>query len=359
MTVFSLYFRTSWSDYFPATYPTNLDSQNYNSRQTPSGSSIHVSNCLFYSITSSDQGGALYCSGSVTYFLVESSSFFSCKTSSGYGGGIYFSNNGQSVLYKVCSYDCTNKEYLFAYICVNSASSSINYVNYSSVTRCVNENSGSFYSLGLGNGKICCPSINISMNRMERVSAIHCFPYSVSNSVTCSLTYSTFANNNDFWWICIYFSNSGTKYEINSCNIIRNTQGNTSSYGTFYTTGNLMIEDSCILENKAPYIFYVASTTITLSNCTVDVTSSYVGFKTQNTITKSFVLALNHMSTQNCHSEYDSVGTLTPIIQPPSPSKIQKLYYTCQRLFHLCQQRNSHPFISIIILLFNFIHTYA
>ena len=45
---------------------------------------------------------------SVTYLLVESTSFFSCSTSSSSGGVINFSNsnNGQCVLNEVCGYDC-------------------------------------------------------------------------------------------------------------------------------------------------------------------------------------------------------------------------------------------------------------
>ena len=65
--------RTAWSDYFTGT-PTNYNSKTYGSRQTPSGTSVHISNCLFRSITSADQGGAVYCSNSATYFLVESTS---------------------------------------------------------------------------------------------------------------------------------------------------------------------------------------------------------------------------------------------------------------------------------------------
>jgi hypothetical protein len=115
----------------------------------------------------------------------------------------------------------------------------------------------------------------------------------------------------------------GAKCEIKNCNILRNTQGILGTEGTIYSYGNLTIEDSCILENNANYIFRVSSTsyTSTLSNCTVDSTSGNENVITQNTVTKSFILALNHMSNLICQAEYDSAGTLTPIIQSPSPSK--------------------------------------
>jgi hypothetical protein len=335
-----MYCKTAWNDYFTATSITHLNSQTYASRQIPSGSNVYVSNCLFNSFTSTSNGGALYCT-SATCFLVESSSFFSCKTSSGSGGAIYFSNSGaQSVLYEVCCNDCraaSGSDYQFAFVLVNNAASSMNYFNYSSITRCVNENSAADFTLGLGNGKICCPSVNSSMNKLACVSGIYCYPLSDSNSVTCLLSHSTFADNIDTTWVCIYLWTGGAKFEIQSCNILRNTQVNFGSCGIIYTCGNVMVENSCILENNAPYIFYQASSyTFTVSNCTLDKTTFYGSYKTMNVVAKSFILALNHMSTRNCHAVYDNIGALTPIT-PLSSSNKQKLCYTYQGLFYQCQ----------------------
>jgi hypothetical protein len=351
MSVFLLHFRTAWNDHFPATTTTNLNRQNYTSRPSPSGSNVYVSNCFFNSISSTSNGGALSLT-SVTYFLVESTSFFSCRTSSNYGGAICFSNrnSGQSVLYEVCGYDCSSNPYAhFALIDVNNAASSKNYFNYSSISHCVNENSGSEQTLRLQFGKICCPSVNISQNKYQRFSGILCDPFSDSNSVTCSLSYSSFTDNIATHSICICLWTNGAKYEIKSCNILRNTQGS-SSNGIIYTTGNLIIEDSCILENTATYVFYqgFSSYTITLSNCTVDSTSKYGNLVTQNTAIKSFILALNHMSAVFCHAEYDSVGIPTPIIQ--------RVYYSCGNSFYQYKLRYLVSLVSVF--LFNFIHLY-
>jgi hypothetical protein len=342
-------------------FQSKMHHQTYSSRQNPSNSYVYFSNCLFISITStSGHGGALYCT-SATHFLVESSSFLSCKTSSGYGGAIFFENrnSGQSVLYNVCGYDCystysSGPSYQFACISVKDDVSSKNYDNCSSITRCVNEISGSSHPLRLNYGKICCPSVNISTNKCQRYSGIDCVPYSDSNSVTCSFSYSTFADNNAFGYLCIVLWRSGAKHEMKSCNVLRNTQGDISSYGIFYTLGNVMIEDSCILENNANIIFCVYSNTITLSNCTVDKTTSSGNLVIQKTVTKSFIHALKHMSTLNCHAEYDSAGTLIPNIQTPSSSKKQKLFYSCDNLFQLLRLREIALLISILI--FKFIH---
>jgi hypothetical protein len=362
MLIFPLYVRTVWNDYFSGTSPTNLPSQTYTSKQTPSNTYVCVSNSLFRSITSTGHGGALYCSTSVTYLLVESTPFFSCKTSGGNGGAICFSNtnNGQCVLYEVCGYDCcTTDGSSVDFVCtfVNNGVSSKNYVNYSSFSRCINTNT--WNTLGLYNGKICCPSVNSSMNKYYGHSIL-CHPFD-SISVTCSLSYSSFADNIATYYNCIFFYKAAAKYEIKSCNILRNTQGTLDSEGTIYTEGYLTIDDSCILENKANYIFRSSSSsyTITLSNCTVDSTSNNGCLTIKNTVTKGFILALNHMSTLNCHSEYDSAGTLTPNIQTPSPSKKQIHCYTGWNSFYQCQLSNLYLISIIRVFLFNFIHLNA
>jgi hypothetical protein len=246
--------RSSWNDYFSGTSQPQIISQQ-TTRQTPTNQSVHILNCLFQSITATSDGGAVSCSSSVRYLLVESSSFFSCKTSSGNGGAIYFSNsnNGQSVLHTVCGYDCACNDwgqYLYIWMCNNVFTK--NYVNYSSFSRCVNEQRNGMLSIHYG--KVCCPSVNVSMNRCCHYSGFWFSTYVDSNSVTCSLSYSSIADNGATNYNCIGFWTTGANYEIKSCNILRNTQVS-SSCGTILTYGNLMIEDSCILENSAIYIF--------------------------------------------------------------------------------------------------------
>jgi hypothetical protein len=362
MSALLLCIRTAWNDHFPGTSPTNTYySRTYTSTLTSSGTNAHVSNCLFRSISSSNDGGALSCT-SATYFLVESSLFFSCKTSSTYGGAIYFSNtnSGQSVLHGICCYDCnTNSGDLVLFIQVKNVELSKNYLNYSSISRCVKDDSSSYHLFRFSNGKCCCSSVNVSLNKIYRRSGIICYPCVSSNSVTCSLTYSTFADNHANSHNCICFWVVGAIYETKSCNILRNTQGGAYSQGTFHTRGNLNIDDSCIIGNTADYIFTVSSSpyTITISNCTVDLTSNNGYLTIQNTVTKSFIHALNHMSTQNCHSEYDSAGYLIPVIQTPSSSKKPILCYTHVKCFNQPQLSDFFSLISGFII--NFINPYA
>jgi hypothetical protein len=339
--------RTAWENY-------------YSSRQNPTGSSIFVLNCLFNSFTSSNGGGALYCT-SASYFLVESTSFFSCKTRDVWGGAIFFSSDsGQSVLYNVCGNDCCstytsgNSHSHFAHISVYNVASYKNYVNYSSIARCVSAHSRSYYTLYLVYAKILCPSVNMSMNKCA-YHTFRCYPYSDSKSVTCSFTYSTFADIIASGYTTIYLNSDGANYEIKCCNILRNTQGSSGTQGTIYSAGNFIIKDSCIIGNNANYIFFQShpSYTTTLSNCTIDRITIYGFLITQNTVATSFILGLNHMSTRNCHAQYDAVGTLSPAIKSPS-SENQIYCYSGAGFFIQLPQES---FLSLArVLTFNFIH---
>jgi hypothetical protein len=347
----------SWNDYFPGTPETTLKSTEYSSGQTPSVASVYVSKCLFNKCTiTSGNGGALCCT-SATYFFVESSSFLSCKTDSGQGGAIYFYNTNclQSVLYAVCGNNCfATSTGTFARITIQNNATNKNYFNYTSITRSVDGASIAFCMVYPQYGNNYCPSINISMNKGRRHTGIVNTPSVDSSSVTSSMLYSTFADNSASQDNCIWCNTGGANYEIKYCNILRNTQVS-SSHGIIFSRGNLVIKDSCILENTANNIFYQESSsyTITLSNCTVDLTTNNGYLTIQNTVTKGFIHGLNHISTQNCHSEYDSAGTLTaiPCISHSSHSTKKIICHTCH-----CQAQIS-AFVSLIwLFMVTFIH---
>jgi hypothetical protein len=297
MLEFHMHTRAAWSDYFTGN-PNIQYSDEYTTQQNPSVTGVYVLKCLFRSMTSTANGGALLCS-STTYLLVELTSFFSCKTNSNCGGAICISgSNSQYVLYGVCGYDCystyTSGTSLgqFSYNSLFTEVTSKNYINYSSIARCVTTNSNAHYTICHHSGNNSYPSVNISMNKCYGRSGLYCCPPSDS-TVTCLFTYTTFSDNIALGFTCISLCTSDAKYNIKSCNILRNTQSSTSE-GTIYTRGNTMIEDSCILENEATCIFYVSSSsyTITISNCTVDSTSNNGYLTIKNTVTQSFILGL-------------------------------------------------------------------
>jgi hypothetical protein len=324
-----------WNEYFDGTPVTTFNYSQYTSRQYSSSSSVYVLSCLFNNCNvPSGDGGALSCSTSVTYLVVEYSSFFSCKTNSGRGGAIFFFNtdNGQCILYSVCGFDCysANTYGVFACNYVRNIASSKNYVNYTSVARCVVE-TGGHETLCVMYGEIKYPSINVSQNKCNDYSVMYSYPFADSSSITCSLSYSTFADNIASQ-SCFYINRDNSKHEIKSCNIIRNTQTSSSSR-IFCINGNMNILNSCILENQATNIFYsYSSSSITLTNCTVDKTSNSGYLTIQNTVTKSFIHAFNHMSTQNCNAKYDAVGSLTAVSYVSHTTKTV-FYYSCKNYY--------------------------
>jgi hypothetical protein len=337
MSVLQMGARTAW-DYFYTGSPSVIQSNVYTTRTKPTSTYTHILGCVFRSITSTDNGGALYCT--VSWLLVESTSFFLCSTSAS-GGAIYFSGS-QCVLHEVCGNDCCTTggtSYQFAYTNVQSSVSNKNYLNYSTVAHCLNENTNAYYTIYHGWGRNLCLSLNMSMNKCYSRSGIHSVPTDVSKSITGSLLYSSFTDNNATHNICIGFWRANANCEIKSCNILRNTQVSFGSSGTITPCGNLDIGYSCILENNARYVFYQPNTyTITISKCTVNTFSNNGYLTIQNTVKRSFIHALNHISTHNCDAEYDVFEYLN----------IQYCY-TCARL--------SNVITFTGILIFNFIYT--
>jgi hypothetical protein len=84
-------------------------------------------------------------------------------------------------------------------------------MNYSSITRCVNENSGSYHTFRFYRGKIYFPAVNSSMNKCQYYPGFYSSQHSDSNSVTCSVSFSSFSDNNAFGYSCIYFNRDAAK----------------------------------------------------------------------------------------------------------------------------------------------------
>ena len=216
--------------------------------------------------------------------LVEETTFTECQ-SSGSGGAIFFGYDGNCALAKVCGYKCSttnsnNCQFDRVYV-TSSALTFVNTVNDSSIAYTSNSNNA-HYTLCHGYGRIIACSVNVSNNNCSRYSGIYCYPYpSLSGSsgdASCLITFSTFANNTcHTYYICLLMDKGSAYKEITRCNVVRNTQQSRDSLGTIYSIGNLDIKYSCILDNSAKYDFYANSYTITISNCTRDISPISVG----------------------------------------------------------------------------------
>jgi hypothetical protein len=302
--------------------PQEYTGTEYTERIDVSGNeNVSVHECIFRNITSSEEGGALYCNSSDHRLLIEQSSFISCMTSEGHGGGIHFLSavSGECALLRVCAYNCSavksgDSYGQFAWITIKSR----NHVNDSSIIRTLTKGGRSHCELYLYYANILCPSVNLSNNKCNYYTAMLCFPTSQD---TCYISYSSFVNNSAMGGFgCIYLENPDSSKYIDTCNILNNKQ-HSSNRALIITWGNLLIMDSCILgSNKDNRVFYEGHHLykITISNCTIDddifTESRYYGSITMNkSIESSFVNQLSHIVTQKCDSYFDSYGILTSI----------------------------------------------
>jgi hypothetical protein len=343
---------------FEDVYGTGLNPTNYTrieysgTRLTPNTNNVYVYDCFFHDFSYSSNGGALSCSSSVYKLLIEQSSFISCKTSSGSGGGVYFSCSGnyECVMSKICAFDCSCAgDGQFAFICLSNSANYKNHFNDSTIAHSLKDGKSQWDSLFLESDTIFCQSNNFTNNECYRSPAFCCASKRSSTSETCIITYCSVVNNTaNGSNSCIRLYYSGSIHLIDACNIINNKQ-TSSEYGTINANANVLIKDSCILgNNKGNTVFYIGSSNqITVLNCTVD-NNRYSGSGSvifTKSIERSFIHALSHIVTRICDSYFDSYGTLTVKTNVPRRSSrclmscnfnfIGFSYYKLPRLFKI------------------------
>jgi hypothetical protein len=348
---------------FEDVYGTGLNPTNYirneyaGTRLTPNANNVYVYDCFFHDISYSSSGGAINCGSSVYKLLIEQSSFISCKTSSGNGGGVYFQNtaNAESVLSKICAFGCScGNSGTFAYIYLGSNVNYKNHVNDSTITRSLKEGKSQWDTIYFYTDTILVPSDNFTNNELYCSSAFCCHSSRSTTSETCWITYCSVVNNTaNGGYICIRLYSSSSTHRLDTCNIISNKQ-TTTTQGTIYAYTNILFKDSCILgndEGKTFFYFYSSSYKITVSNCTIDNTR-YTGggsvILTQ-TIKRSFIHALSHIVTRSCDSYFDSYGTLTA--KPIVPSRSSRFYMSCNNQKPMIDPTRSMEFIFLLTML--------
>jgi hypothetical protein len=323
-------FKGSFEDvYGTGLNPTNYIRNEYAGTQlTPSANNVYVYDCFFHDFSSSSNGGAINCGSSVYKLLIEQSSFFFCKTSGSYGGGVYFeySGNYECVMSKICGFGCSCGSYgTCAFIRLYNSANYKNHFNDSTITHSLKDGKSQWDSIFLSSDTILFPSNNFTNNECNRNPAFCCVSQRSSTLELCIVSYCSIVNNTaNGGYSCIRLYSSGSTHRIDTCNIINNKQ--TSSYeGTISAFSNVLIKDSCILgNNEGNSVFYTSSSsyTITVSNCTVD-NNRYSGSGSvifTKTAESSFIHALSHIVTRSCDSNFDSYGTFTVKLNIPSRS---------------------------------------
>jgi hypothetical protein len=350
---------------FENVYGTGLNPTNYTrneyagTRLTPNTNNVYVFDCFFRDISYSSNGGAISCGGSVYKLLIEQSSFFSCKISSGRGGGVYFSNTGnyECVMSKICAFGCSCSDFgQFASISLYNNANNKNHVNDSTITHSLKEGKSQYDSVYLRGETILVPSNNFTNNECYYSSAFCCDTTRSSTSETCWISYCSVVNNTaNGGSQCIRLYNSVSIHCIDTCNIINNKQTTTGS-GTIYASTNILIKDSCILgNNEGKTVFYASSSCkITVSNCTVD-NNRYSGSVIfTKSIERSFIHALSHIVTRSCDSYFDSYGTLTAKPNIPSQSTKDRCFgcfMSCNNNKAMIDPSRSMEFIFLLTML--------
>jgi hypothetical protein len=335
-------YKTAFSDVYGPNYtPTNFTAPEYTDRRIETSQlNVYVYNCLFRDLisSSSNGGGALYCSSSGCRLLVEQSSFIYCFTSSGNGGGIHIdaTESGECVLSRICGFNCLSPNSgQFARIYANNNKvNNKNHVNDSSITHSLNENTNTHYTLLLGYGSVLSRSVNLTNNKCFYFTAL----YYYQTYDTCYISYSTITNNTANGYTCIYLNNPSYSCRIETCNILNNNQ-NLSNYGIIRVYSNSLIQNSCILGNdKGKIVFYHETTSsyTLISNCTIDddifTGGRYYGSVTViKAIESTFINALSHIATHKCDSYFDSYETLSVKISVPSQFPVYLRSCNCYR----------------------------
>jgi hypothetical protein len=167
----------------------------------------------------------------------------------------------------------------------------------------------------------------------------------------CVIEYCSITNNTAKTYCCLRL-NSAYRKQVRSCNIIYNRHLDMSnSNGLIHSSDVVTIENTCILGNLAYYQVFCSSSS-TISNCSIDFSTSAVsGATITNTPKGSFVVKISCFSTASCESFYDSYGLLTVV--PDSQSKTVKKIITCKDNRRLWGSNS----IAELIILISFIYS--
>jgi hypothetical protein len=324
--------KSVWSDFFFGS-PTH-EHKGLLSRISLSSGGAYVHDSLFQNLGGSSPGGAIYCESVTVNVLIEETSFIYCTTASGSGGALFLSITGESIITKVCGSRCraTSSNIMFSYVSVTNSFDKRNSFLHSSVCNTV-ENTY-HHTTHHNYGKVLFESTNISNNQCVYTTGIRSTYQTTSNSneIGINVKYSSLTNNNATDSVCIEVRSLGSTCikQLQSSNLINNTQTSLTSNGVIFTVGKFVIKDSTILGNTAKYQVYEHSGQYgsTISYCTIDFTTSSVtsGVTITNSPSTSFINKISGFSTGECKSSYDSFGGL---IVTPDPTRTRRLKITC------------------------------
>ena len=213
---------------------------------------INMIYCLIKDFSSSDSGGAILINTAKS-ININGTTFYSCFSTNGHGGAIWFDNGLNINLFRICAVRCSAFNRQFAYL----ETTYNQLLDLITIYNCSNINGYQPLNLAYGNQNIS--NLNMSYNNNNHISGIN---YYNPNSMLSS--YCTFYNNSAGSTRCIqFYGNSGT---ISKSNIILNNSP--TNYGVVYVnTGNYILKECIFDQNKNTLLYVVSSCTLQLINC--------------------------------------------------------------------------------------------
>jgi len=255
--------------------------------------------------------------GSIGYFSISSCNlsvyscvFYNCSVDSGDGGVFYYSciGSGSFVLQMVCAYNCYAEHYHFAQATVNQYNS-IN-LNLSTICSCSPVSRG-YFCMYMTNGQQIVSSSNFSKDNAYQYSTI-CIYYPFSFEGMYNTIVDNYVENS----ICFYITGGQSSRCLNYSSFIRNNSPY-NKYGVLHIWSTSFSASDCIFYQNLNILFYVAQSTLILSNSFIDTfncqTSSGTVHQTSNSITQKYPNDFTHFQTFLCKANVPFISkTISP-----------------------------------------------
>jgi len=215
---------------------------------------VMVSNCFFSRIHSSlHKGSVIFIDCEKKKMNISNSMFYSCSSSD--DGGAIDVNVLYSDLRMICASNCFGVHHQFSRVIGKL------YIKcgYLSIASCYNEKSRAF-SLSLYHSNQYLGNTNSSMNFMEITP---CFLFNWPSAF--SGIYCTFSNNNASKGECLSFYNKNSYNNVSFMNIVNNI----SPKEILYSNGASLTMENCIIHSNTGYLFSNEDGTLVIDFCII------------------------------------------------------------------------------------------
>jgi len=273
--------------------------QTINSGRSYEKMDVNINNCFFIRLSHfAENGGVISISGGHYSVRVSRSIFSNCSSIQN-GGAIFYNDDSNIYLSKVCAFKCSAFHGLFSFQQTNNQIS----LQWISLSNCENRINGYGITKIIG-GYQTIENSNCSMNIANYVSSVD-----IKSPSNHNCRFSTISNNHAISGICITFSDGSGNHE--HTNIFHN---NGPNYGVVYIEeGARVVIQESIFDYNTNILFYIYSGFLNLMNSVIshnDELMSGSATNSNSTYSKAPSYFLTFFSTWNCLTDIP----ITPFI---------------------------------------------